>query len=387
VSATCNLTLGRILISNSLISECNGSSISLPYLSPLSIIGDTRLHSIQIANSQTEIRLSHVSIASISPIEIRNSSVSIILESTNSLTSPSNPAIECSGFSNVSLKAQVGGSLSASGGANSTGIGPAPGSICQSIFVQNGSVLAKGGIAMEAVHLTIAETNLTAVGSLVHRWVDFSGTIGLALHSTSPINATEIRFLNASLFATIDGNRFFSVPPSQGGLRKLQVLYGRPTVGGELIAGTGGHFLQFGQLKLPDHREWRFCVNSSHDTECFAFHPARDAGFLVSVPRSGNYTVRATADSESGHLQASGKGVYSISGVTFVKEGVFVQGEPRVTEEEPLHVFVLVGAVVLNIIVVLSSWAAYVVCWRAKQKDGGLWEDALIGSAVETLTE
>jgi hypothetical protein len=96
---------------------------------------------------------------------------------------------------------------------------------------------------------------------------------------------------------------------------------------------------------------------------CFDFNSEVYAGFLVSVTQPGTYTVLVSGGSVAGHLEAEGKAKCEIANFTFVKEARFVNGDV-VEQDEPIEVFVIVGAVVLDILVIVVSFVSYWFCWK-----------------------
>jgi hypothetical protein len=143
----CDVALGPVIVSGNTLFECNGTDFFIA--SPdLIITGETSEHGVEIVDSQLHVTLSDADIGSSSPFACISSSVELLLEGDNIVTSSSGgvPAIECRALSNITFYTRFDGSLTAVAGPDGAGIGAGRGSHCHSLVFVNGTFTARGNV-------------------------------------------------------------------------------------------------------------------------------------------------------------------------------------------------------------------------------------------------
>jgi hypothetical protein len=165
----CDVSAGDVRIENQELVTCDGGSGEVSSDTPLTITGTGPANRVVITNSNLTLKLSdlNLSISSsfISPFMSTGSSVIILLDGVNSITSLFT-AVGCDSWANMSFSSLSGGRLEARG-TQWPGIGPGLPGVCGRLSFVNATVNAQSNApGIGPVRLV----NLTAMGLLRTFW-------------------------------------------------------------------------------------------------------------------------------------------------------------------------------------------------------------------------
>jgi hypothetical protein len=164
----CDLQAGAVSLANGMLT-CNeepASEFTGPFLE---ITGSSVSTGVSVNGYQGTIALTGVSIsiATGSPFLIEESTVTVLVEGSNTATTTSADAagIACASSSNVTITSIAGGVLQVTGGSKAVGIGARNGK-CASIDLVNASTAASGATGIGTDASGIDESVISAVNSI-----------------------------------------------------------------------------------------------------------------------------------------------------------------------------------------------------------------------------
>jgi hypothetical protein len=155
------------------------------------------------------------------------------------------------------------------------------------------------------------------------------------------VNASSIRFSNASVIIETPGDRLFGVSPVQFGGLKLTILFGSATSNlSERLSKLNATLLQIGRLNPALSGDLTLCVRAisgdSGDSgdRCLAIGSGRVESLIFTIPMRGTHSVTAS-NATVDFILATPGGVSSFevdSDRFFIPEGHFVLLRPTPTQ-------------------------------------------------------
>jgi hypothetical protein len=237
----CDVALGPVIVEDSVLSACNGSTGHDSATFPLTITGTLGRDSDGVLVSDSDVDLVLSNLTLVAPFVCSASSVRITLDGPTTIHSPSAllSGIECANQSRLTFSGPGDASLFVTGGVNSSGIGAGPHSHCASLTFLGGRITARGGdngagIGSGSQNSRVDNVTIVAGDIIAASSGSFSGAgIGSGSGDSS---VGSIRVLGGSLIA--GGSAGIGSGQGIGGTSFVgEVIVGTASV---TVAGTSG---------------------------------------------------------------------------------------------------------------------------------------------------
>jgi hypothetical protein len=229
----------------------------------------------------------------------------------------------------------ISGNITANSLSHGSGIGSGyryqGDSTVTNIYLFGGNIETHSSLAAAIGHGTGA-----GFGHVHADFVFFTSSSCLTLrpgNQQPAVNAQSVTFLHSSIILRvqappiIDG-RLVIISPNDLTILSQTVT---SSLDGTLL-GFQSHFLQIGQIILPDTSQWRLCVSSREYSHCFDLcysGTCPTQSFAVSLPSTGRYSISALSDYMSGQLVMSMYDHYFhvASRLTFIPNARFIASD------------------------------------------------------------